>query len=57
MKKSNKRCERTYETKFVKVEQPINLDVFCALVAKQMLLDEKFTNKESAKNGQIHGVA
>lgn len=42
--------ERTYSTVFVPAEKPIDLDVFCALVAKQFLSQNN--NKGDINNGR-----
>ena len=40
--------ERTYSTVFVPAEKPIDLEAFCALIAKQFLAKTK--NKGDYKN-------
>lgn len=44
--------ERTYSTVFVPAEKPIDLDVFCALVAKQFLSQNNKNNKGDFNNGR-----
>lgn len=40
------KTERTYSTVLLEAEKPIDLSMFCELIAKQMLADEKFIHKE-----------
>lgn len=50
MRKSSNKAERTYTTTFVIAEQPIDLSVFCELIAHKMLTDKNLITKETKNN-------
>lgn len=54
MKARQSADKRTYSTRLVKTEQPLDLTVFCEMVARQMLCDAKYTKMGENKNGQVH---
>lgn len=47
--KDSRAAERTYTTRLIQTEKPLDLTAFCELVAKQILLDTK--KRGELKNG------
>lgn len=54
MKARQSADKRTYTTRLIQSEQPLDLTAFCEMVARQMLCDEKFIKTGEDKNGQVH---
>ena len=48
--KAKSTTERTYSTVLLEAGKPVDLSMFCEMIAKQMLTDAEFIHKERKTN-------